>query len=102
MINEDLIKLSGSIIEYRTKNLKRVMVLLNNDMKKLYSTKNKHSRNMICDDIYTKLEFMEILLSKNIDDVVSLELMAQDDIVHKTDHDSTQPMIYHEENHYIQ
>ena len=72
------LKMVASIIEFRCNNIKKVKELLELDIANLYSSRSQKIRDKICLDIYTKLEYIEILLSKNVDDIMSLEIMDID------------------------
>ena len=79
-VNDDIdhLKVIASIIEYRCVNILKTSKLLEEDIVALYLSKNKHTQDKICEDIYTKMEYMEILLSKIIDDVMTVEIMEID------------------------
>src|SRR4030042_3380435 len=77
------LRMVASIIEYRCDNVRRVRELLEADINDLYSSRSQRVRDKICGDIYTKIEYIEILLSKNIDDIMSLEIMDLDSITDK-------------------
>lgn len=74
------LKVIASIIEYRCVNILKTSKLLEEDIVALYLSKNQHSQDKICEDIYSKMEYMEILLSKIIDDVMTVEIMELDKI----------------------
>lgn len=79
--DNDHLKIIASIIEYRIINMLRTQKLMEDDIKALYITKSKRSQNRICENIYTKMEYMEILLSKIIDDVMSVEIIEMDKLM---------------------
>jgi len=72
------LKVIASIIEYRCANILKTNKLLEENIVSLYLSKNKHTQDKICEDIYTKMEYIEILLSKIIDDVMTVEIMELD------------------------
>jgi len=75
--NEHL-KIVASIIEFRCVNILKTQNLLRGDMEALYQAKSKRSQDKICENIYIKLEYIEILLSKIIDDVMTVEIIELD------------------------
>ena len=75
--NEHL-KVISSIIEFRCNNILKTHKLLEEDLRALYLSKSRRSQDKICEDIYIKLEYIEILLSKCIDDVMTVEIMEMD------------------------
>lgn len=72
------LRMVASIIEFRCNNIARVKKLLELDIADLYSAKSQKTRDRICGDIYNKLDYVETLLSKNIDDIMSVEIMEMD------------------------
>jgi len=72
------LKMVASIIEFRCNNILKVREMLEADILELYKTRSQRTRDKICGDIYVKLEYIETLLSKNIDDVMSVEIMDMD------------------------
>jgi hypothetical protein len=78
-INET-IKDVASIIEYRCNNLLKTKSLLEQDMKELHNAQSVRTREKICENIYIKIEYLEILLSKCIDDIITLEIIELDNI----------------------
>ena len=75
--NEHL-KTIASIIEYRVTNMLRTQSLISKDIDALYLSKSKRSQDKVCENIYIKMEYIEILLSKIIDDVMSVEIIEFD------------------------
>jgi DNA helicase IV len=71
----DHIKLVASIIEYRTRKIKDTQSLLKRDINKLQKTKYKLNSYTVSLEIARKMEYIETLLSKNLDDAMTLELM---------------------------
>lgn len=80
----DQLKMVASIIEYRCDNIRKVKDLLEIDITELYAAKSQRTRDAICADIYNKLEYIETLLSKNIDDIMSMEIMDIDSMERET------------------
>lgn len=74
----DNLKSLADIIEHRCLNLQLSQQLLSDDLSKLYTTKSKRSRDKICLNIAIKMDFIEILLSKIIDDIMLLEIIEYD------------------------
>lgn len=72
------LRMVASIIEFRCANIIRVRKLLELDIEDLYLAKSQKTRDRICADIYNKLDYIETLLSKNIDDIMSMEIMEMD------------------------
>jgi len=98
------LKIIASIIEYRIINMLRTQKLMEDDIKALYLTKSKRSQNKICENIYTKMEYMEILLSKIIDDVMSVEIIEMDKLMPRLPLESSCSCddCKHDENHSYQ
>lgn len=74
----DNLKSLADIIEHRCLNLQLSQQLLSDDLDKLYAAKSKRSRDKICLNIAIKMDFIEILLSKIIDDIMLLEILEYD------------------------
>jgi len=68
----------ASIIEFRCNNISHVKDMLESDIKELHASKSERSRDLICTNIYNKIEYIETLLSKNIDDIMSVEIIEMD------------------------
>jgi len=78
--NAEYLKTIASIIEYRCNNILKVREMLEQDIKDLHTSKSQRTRDAICGDIYNKIEYIETLLSKNIDDIMSVEIIEMDRI----------------------
>jgi len=78
LTNEDHLKTLSSIIEYRCDNLKRSHKLLSKDIENLYIAKSKRTQDKICMNIAIKMDYIEILLSKIIDDIMLIEIIEWD------------------------
>ena len=76
--DDDHLKVLASIIEYRVINMLRTQKLMTKDIEALFLSKSKRNQDKICEDIYIKMEYLEILLSKIIDDVMSVEIIELD------------------------
>jgi hypothetical protein len=77
-IDEDHIKLLASIIDFRCEKLKQSYKLLSADLENLYKSHSKRSQDKICLNIAIKMDFIEILLSKIIDDITLIEIIEYD------------------------
>lgn len=77
-LEDNYLKSLASIIEFRCNNISETLISLESDIKLLHESENDASRDKICENIYLKMEYIEILLSKNIDDVMSAEIMEMD------------------------
>lgn len=90
MTNLEKIKLIASLIEFRCANILITRKLIEDDVEVLYRSKNKKVRERVCLDIYNKLDYIDILLSKNIDDIMALEILfiyKDDEMNECTKHD---------------
>jgi|WetSurMetagenome_2_1015567.scaffolds.fasta_scaffold13354_5 hypothetical protein len=76
--DSEYLKTVASIIEYRCNNILKVREMLEEDIKELHKSRNQRTRDVICGNIYNKIEYIEILLSKNIDDIMSVEIIEMD------------------------
>lgn len=76
--NDDDIKILSSIIEYRCDNILETRKLLEKCIDDLHHAKSKRSQDKICLDISIKMDYIEILLSKIIDDIMSVEIIELD------------------------
>jgi len=76
--NIEYLKTIAAIIEFRCENILKVRNMLEKDIAELHITKSQRSRDMVCSDIYNKIEYIETLLSKNIDDIMSVEIIEMD------------------------
>jgi hypothetical protein len=76
--DDEHLKLLATIIEYRCNNILKTKKLLEKDINKLYQSKNKRLQDKICLDIAIKMDYIEILLSKNIDDAMTYEIFELD------------------------
>jgi hypothetical protein len=77
-LEDNYLKSLASIIEFRCNNISETLISLESDIKLLHESENDASRDKICENIYLKMEYIEILLSKNIDDVMSAEIVEMD------------------------
>lgn len=66
-------ELVADIIDYRVKRIKRIKNMLYRDISKLSREKSDRNRKLISVDIAEKIDILETLISKNIDDVMSVE-----------------------------
>jgi KaiC/GvpD/RAD55 family RecA-like ATPase len=73
------IKLVASIIEYRTRKIRDTYNLLKRDIIKLRNIHHKREEYIQSLEIARKMEYVETLLSKNLDDAMTLELMRLND-----------------------
>jgi hypothetical protein len=78
LTDNDHLNILSSIIEYRCDNLKRTYKLLSKDLDNLYKAKSKRTQDKICINIAIKMDYIEILLSKIIDDVMLIEIIEWD------------------------
>lgn len=76
--NTEYLKTIASIIEFRCENILKVRNMLAKDIEELHTTRSQRSRDRVCGDIYNKIEYIETLLSKNIDDIMSVEIIEMD------------------------
>jgi hypothetical protein len=76
--DEEHLILLASIIEYRCDKLKQSYKLLSRDLDNLYKAKSKRVQDKICLNIAIKMDFIEILLSKIIDDITLIEIIEYD------------------------
>jgi hypothetical protein len=102
LTEEDNLKSLASIIEYRCENMMKTKKLLEKDIDTLFHTKSKRTRDKICLDIAIKMEYIEILLSKNIDDVMSIEIIELDKSVVSLPIDVISQTKKDDGNHYFQ
>jgi len=101
--NSEYLKTISSIIEYRCNNILKVREMLEEDIKELHKSRNQRTRDMICGNIYNKIEYIEILLSKNIDDIMSVEIIEMDKMCKtKPISEITSHMKPDDYSHYIQ
>lgn len=94
--SEDDLKSLSAIIEYRCDKLKKSQQLLTKDLEELYHAKSKRAQDKICLNISIKMDFIEILLSKIVDDIMLIELIELDNLP------QLQPQTKEESAHYYQ
>jgi hypothetical protein len=82
-VDIDHLKTVARIIEFRSANILRVRKLLEQDIREMWTIKNRRYRERMCSNIYDKLDYIETLLSKNVDDIMSIEIMELDNQAYK-------------------
>jgi hypothetical protein len=74
LIRESILS-TASIIKYRSNQIRKIERAIKRDIIKLYNERGLRNRILIRGDISDKLIHMEIMISKNIDDIYSIELI---------------------------